>query len=215
MYWQPGGNIHLKPENGWSSDFSLATNFNVRKVNIASSVTAFYSDINDWILWMPSPMGYWSPENVKRVVSKGVELHLNTSFKIRKVQIKINSNYAYTSSVNMDESFGENSYKKQLVYVPVHSFNLFFQTKYKTYFINYQHNSFSERYTTSSNNISQRDWLYPYFMNNLAFGKAFNLKKINISLTFKIYNLFDEEYRSVLGRAMPGRNYLLSFKVII
>ncbi len=213
LFWQPGGNINLLPEKGWSSDFSLSSNFNIKTINISTSATAYYSDINDWILWMPSPMGYWSPENVKRVVSKGLELHLNISCKIREVKFKINSNYAYTSSVNMDESFGKESYKKQLVYVPEHSFNLFLQADWKGYFINYQNNSFSERYTTSSNNTSRRDWLYPYFMNNLSLGKLIQIKKVNLALSFKIYNLFDEQYRSVLSRAMPGRNYLLSLKI--
>jgi len=215
LYWQPGGNIHLKPENGWASDFSLSSSFDLRKINISTSLSLFYSDINNWILWMPSPMGYWSPENVKRVQSKGLELHLNSSFNIYQLQFKINSNYAYTSSINMDETFGEASFQKQLVYVPIHSFNLFFQVKWKGYYVNYQNNSFSERFTTTSNNTSQRDWLYPYYMNNLSLGKSLQIKKIKLALSFKIYNLFDEEYRSVLGRAMPGRNYLLSLKLMI
>ena len=210
LYWQPGGNINLKPEQGWSADASIASQYDLGNINIESSATAFYSDIQDWILWLPSPMGYWSPQNVKHVVSKGIELHLKTNFTVKTIQFKINSNYAYTSSVNMDEKFGEDSYQKQLVYVPLHSFNLFAQMLWRGYWLSYQHNSFSERYTTSNNNSSQRDWLYPYFMNNLSLGKSLKIKKINIALNFKIYNLFDEEYRSVLGRPMPGRNYLIS-----
>ncbi len=215
LYWQPGGNIDLKPEQGWSCDFSLSSQFELWNVNIESSATTFYSDIKDWILWLPSPMGYWTPQNVKHVVSKGVELHLKTGFKLKKIHFKMNSNYAYTSSVNMDERFGAESFRKQLVYVPLHSFNLFAQMLWKGYWLSYQHNSFSERYTTSSNNSSQRDWLYPYFMNNVSIGKSLKIKKINLALSFKIYNLFNEEYRSVLGRPMPGRNYLISIKLML
>ena len=212
LYWQPGGNINLKPEEGYSSDISLSSDFNYKSLYLNITSNAFYSKIDNWILWLPSPMGYWTPENVQQVVSKGLELHLKTTTHIKKIDFYFNSNYAYTSSINMDKSFGQDSYKKQLVYVPLHSFNLFFQLKWKRYFINYQHNSYSERYTTTSNNSSQRDWLYPYFMNHLSLGKTFDIKNINISLDFKIYNLFDEEYRSVLSRAMPGRNYLLSIR---
>ena len=51
-------------------------------------------------------------------------------------------------------------------------------------------------------------------MNNLFLGKNFKLNKIELALRFKIYNLFNEKYRSVLGRPMPQRNYmfLLMFK---
>ena len=213
LYWQPGGNINLKPEDGWTTDFSVSSKFKLKMFNITTSATAFYSDIKNWILWIPSPMGYWSPENVKRVVSKGVELHLKNQFKIKKIAFFINTNYAYTSSVNMDTHFGEDSYLKQLVYVPLHSFNIFVQARWKGYFINYQHNSYSERYTTSSNNSSQRDWLYPYFMNQLSLGKNWKLKQTEFGLNFKIYNLFNEEYRSVLGRPMPKQNYLLSLSL--
>ena len=60
-----------------------------------------------------------------------------------------------------------------------------------------------------SNDVSKRDWLYPYFMNDLMFGKAFYIKKVTLAAEFKIYNLFNETYHTVLYRPMPGRNYML------
>ena len=141
-----------------------------------------------------------------------MEYNLNFSFKIKKLQINLGGNYAYTQSLNYGDTlvWGGDSYGKQLPYIPVHSGNIFVSFKLKGYFINYTHNSYSERFTTSSNDISKRDWLYPYFMNNLNLGKDFSIKKMKFSVQFKIYNLFNEEYRSVLGRPMPGRNYLLT-----
>ena len=43
--------------------------------------------------------------------------------------------------------------------------------------------------------------------------QAMSRGKVKLVLDLKIYNLFDEEYRSILGRAMPGRNYLLSLSI--
>ena len=80
---------------------------------------------------------------------------------------------------------------------------------YHGFYATYQHNSYSERYTTSSNDVTKRDWLYPYFMNDLMFGKAFHIKKATLAAEFKIYNLFNETYHTVLYRPMPGRNYML------
>jgi len=217
LYFQPGGNIDLKPEQGWTTDFSLSSRTQIKKIDIETSATAFYTDINDWIVWEPSTQGYWSPKNVKRVIAKGLELHFNTNFKLAKVSFKFNTNYSYTSSVNMDKetAWDDDSYGKQLMYVPVHSFNLFAQAYWKGFSLTYQNNSYGERFITSSNNVNKRDVLYPYFMNNLAVGKDFKIKHISFNLNFKIYNLFNEEYRSILHRAMPRQNYLLSLRISI
>jgi outer membrane receptor protein involved in Fe transport len=83
------------------------------------------------------------------------------------------------------------------------------QLAYRGFHITYQNNSYSERFTTSSNDVTRRDWLYPYFMNDLFVGKDFNFKKIDMSIEFKIYNLFNETYHSILYRPMPKQNYLL------
>jgi iron complex outermembrane receptor protein len=80
---------------------------------------------------------------------------------------------------------------------------------YDGFFLTYQHNSYSERYITSSNDIRSRGSIYPYFMNDLAVGKEITLEKITLAAEFKVYNLFDESYHTVLYRPMPGRNYML------
>ena len=46
-------------------------------------------------------------------------------------------------------------------------------------------------------------------MNDLMMGKAFTAGKVAFNAEFKIYNLFNETYHSVLYRPMPGRNYML------
>ncbi len=216
LYWQPGGNPDLKPENGLSYELSVKASPKIKNIKINTGLTTFYNNINDWIIWIPSVKGYWEPSNIQKVISKGVECNINFSFKIKKLLVNLGGNYAFTQSLNYGDTmlWGGNSYGKQLPYIPVHSGNIFISLHLKAYFVNYTHNSYSERFTSSSNNVSKRDWLYPYFMNNLSFGKDFMINKMIFSAQFKIYNLFNEEYRSVLGRPMPRQNYLLtlSFK---
>jgi outer membrane receptor protein involved in Fe transport len=122
---------------------------------------------------------------------------------------KAAATYAYTSSLNYGDpaQWGDHSYGKQLVYVPLHSGNIMLHLQWRNLFINYQYNAYSERYTTSSNDVSRRDWLYPYFMNDVSAGGSFPVKQVNLNVEFKVYNLFNETYHSVLYRPMPGRNY--------
>jgi iron complex outermembrane receptor protein len=212
LYWQPGGNLDLLPEQGVSSDVGLTHLYKHKNLVLKSEITLYYSEIRNWIIWLPTVQGFWQPQNIQRVQAKGLEYHLKGSWSLKKVLFNFNTNYAYTLSTNQGdtETWGEDAVGKQLPYVPIHSFNFYLKTTYRGFFVSYVHNSYSERFTTASNDVSRRDWLYPYFMNSLYVGKELSFQKNKLLLEFKIYNLFNEEYRSVLGRPMPGRNYLLT-----
>lgn len=211
MYWEPGGNPDLLPENAISGEFGLSATNKIKNISISNSATVFHSDINDWIIWLPSAKGYWTPQNINHVISKGLEYSLKLNFDIGKFKIAANANYAYTSSLNYGDKkiWGEESFGKQLPYIPVHSGNAMINISRKGYSITYVHNSYSERFTTPSNDVSLRDWLYPYYINHLYLAKKFEFEKFELNIQFKIYNLFNEEYRSVLFRPMPRQNYLL------
>jgi iron complex outermembrane receptor protein len=215
LYWQPGGNPGLKPEQGYSYELGLEYKLDLKKLGLSTELSAFRSDINDWIIWVPSYRGYWEPRNIDRVLSQGIEYSIGLQGLLGKVGYKVAGSYAYTGSVNYGDplTWGDESYGKQLVYIPLHSGNLMVNLSYRGFYATYQHNSYSERFTTSSNDISRRDWLYPYYMNDLIIGKEFRIRKVAINAEFKIYNLFDETYHSVLYRPMPGRNYMLMLMI--
>ena len=140
---------------------------------LKAELTFYRSDVDNWIVWIPSYRGYWEPRNIKRVLSSGVETTLQLNGNMSHLQYKISGTYAYTSAINYGDPsiWSDNSYGKQLVYVPLHSGNVFMNLSMAGFFISYQFNSYSERFTTSSNDVSRRDRLYPYFMNDVSAGK--------------------------------------------
>jgi len=211
LYWQPGGNPELLPEKGFSIETGLEYQVQISGHILKTELTAYRSDIVNWIVWIPSYKGYWESKNISRVLSKGLEYSMILKGSFLGIKYKFSGTYAYTSSVNYGDPlvWGDDSYGKQLVYIPLHSGNIMVNLSYRKYFITYQYNSYSERYTTSSNDLSRRDWLYPYFMNNVTAGRAFDLKKVSLSAELKIYNLFNESYHSILYRPMPGRHFNL------
>ena len=211
LYWQPGGNPTLKPEQGITQELSVAWEKRHDAFSIESQFTGFYADITDWILWVPNFKGYWEPHNVRRVVAKGLEMTAKIKFTMGNVHFTVNGNYALTRSLNYGDpkTWGDESYGKQLVYIPVHSGNVFVNVRYKTYTVTWQHNSYSRRFTTSSNDLTQRDNLPSYFMNQVYVAKEFRFGRFTFEAQLKTYNLFNEYYRSVLGRRMPGRNYMV------
>jgi len=215
LFWQPGGNPDLMPEEGISYETGLAYTKDIENHSFSGEVTAFRSDIDNWIIWIPGYKGYWEPDNIKRVVSQGVEFYLSVKGSFGRFNYLMSGNYAFTNSLNYGDPlvWGDESYGKQLPYIPRHSGNFLAKLSFMKFFINWQHNSYSERFTTSSNDVTRRDRLYPYFMNDLSIGKEFRVKKVEFMAEFKIYNLFNEAYHTVLYRPMPGRNFLFTLMI--
>jgi outer membrane cobalamin receptor len=210
LYWQPGGNPDLLAEDGFGFEMGLKDQFNFKGQLIKTGITGFYNDITNWIIWLPGYKGYWEPQNIKNVLTKGIEVNLSINGYLGEFGYHFGGNYAFTRAINNGDPpvWGDQSHGKQLVYIPVHSGNFMAGLEWKDFSVSYQHNAFSERFTTSSNDKTQRNRLNPYFMNDLIFGKKLILQKFTISAEVKIYNLFNEKYYSVLNRPMPGRNYV-------
>lgn len=211
LYWQPGGNSNLLEENGLSYEFSAAYFFAKKNFNCSSQITAYHSNINNWIIWLPSVRGYWEPMNIKRVQVKGLEFNLNSSFQSGNWKAKAILNYTLNKSINLGDSsdWGSNSYGQQLAFIPKHAGNILFNFSWKSVYFSYQHNALSERFTSSSNDIETRYRFYPYFMNNISLGKLTKWKNFSFSAELKIFNLFNETYHSLLIQPMPKRNYML------
>lgn len=217
LYWQPGGNPELEPEEGISYELGLEHVHKHKGLMLSTALTAYYNDINNWIIWLPSFKGFWVPENIKKVISKGIEVDVSLRGSLFGIDYNLAGNYAYTSSVNRGSKiiWGDQSYNKQLPYVPLHSGNVFGSFSWRSFSLAYQFNSYSKRYTTTSNDLSSRNYIYAYYMNSLSLGKKFRWKKVSLSTQLKIYNLFNETYHSVLYRPMPGRNFMLLIMIEI
>jgi outer membrane cobalamin receptor len=211
LYWQPGGNPLLRPEQGITQELTMVYVHKTKHAALESQLTGFYSDITDWILWVPNFKGYWEPHNVKKVLSRGIEFSAKSTFLLGQFRLTVNGGYAFTRSTNEGETTapGDKSQGKQLMYIPIHSGNAFFNIRYKSYSLTWQHNAYSKRFTTSSNNRDPNADLPDYFMNQVYVTKEFAWKQLAFETQLKVYNLFDEYYRSVLGRRMPGRNCML------
>ncbi len=214
LYYLPGGNPELKPEKGNMVDLGAGGSFIRGKTEFNYSINSYLSAINNWIIWLPTYQGYWEPYNMKRVNTKGVELNVGLKGRVGQLAYQANGNYAFTRSVNHDNprNWADESIGKQLPFIPLHSANLTAHLSLKNYYCTWTWNYYSERFTTSSNDKeSKLETLYPYFMNNLSLGKNImfseNERRLNIEL--KINNLLNEDYRTVLQRPMPRRNYSL------
>lgn len=210
MYFLPGGNDSLRSEKGFTYDGGIEFMIRSGKVfSLKAEVSAYNSRIDDWILWLPANKGYWTPRNVKKVHSYGWEVKGNAMLGLGEWTLWMDALWSQTRSINhgipvspADESIG-----KQLVYIPEFSSSVMGKLGWKGFALIYKYNYFGQRYTTSDNNPGKIGKLTPFYMNDLSVEKNLSVHRTGISLKFTIYNLFNEEYVSVLGHPMARRNY--------
>lgn len=211
LYFLPGGNPDLKKENGWTYDAGVS--FAVGKegsYSLTGSASWFESYIHDWILWLPTVKGFFSPKNIKDVHAYGVEAKANLSVALTPDwHLALDGSYSWTPSINEGEPMSEadRSVGKQLPYIPRHSANLTGRISWSSWSFLYKWCYYSERFTMSSNDLTLTGKLPEYFMSNITLEKALSFSWADISLKGTINNLFDEEYLSVLSRPMPGINF--------
>lgn len=217
LYFQPGGNPNLRPERGITYDGGLECVVRRKDFSMKSNISAFDSYITDWILWTPNAKGYWQPSNLKRVHSYGTEVMTSVEVKMKhQWKMGLTGNYAFTPSINKSENLADDdaSYGKQLVYVPRHSANISGRLSWRTWTLRYQWTFYSERFTTTSNEVSYiTGRLLPYYMNDVSLEKTFQWKKVHASIKGVVNNLFGSEYVTVLSRPMPGRNFEIFIEI--
>lgn len=217
LYWVPGGNPNLEPESGWNQDISFQyfkyfknkdnNNFiDINKVNI--EITGFHRIIDNWIIWLPQS-GIWTPQNVMKVKSMGVETYLSLNFNIGVVNNNLKIFYDYISSENeKQKSPNDASVGKQLIYVPKHNARTVFSGNYKSLSIYYEHYYAGKRYTTSDNT----EWLDAYQTANIGIRYTFPVKEIFITSGIDAINLWNESYMVVSSNPMPLRYFRATIK---
>lgn len=213
LYFLPGGNPDLRSENGWSYDAGASFDTGWTRpfpVSVGGSVTWFDSYIDDWIMWLPTTKGFFSPRNVKKVHAYGIEGKLNLAMEpFKGWVVDLNGSYSWTPSVNRGEKMSpaDQSVGKQLPYVPKHSASLTGRLTWRSWGFLYKWAYYSERFTMSSNDYTLTGHLPRYFMSNISLEKGLSFKPVDLQLKFAVNNLFNEDYLSVLSRPMPGINF--------
>lgn len=196
LYWQPGGNLNLKPETSYQ--FDVNNGFISKYLN--ANLSTYYIDLTDMIRWVPTNSGFWEAHNVDRVSIYGAEVSLGTQKNWDYNKLSTNVNYAYTRSLN-DEN------NKQLTYTPLHKLNLWISYQYKGFSIVPSLLYNGKIYTTASND--EDSIVDAYAVMDLDIGQQFRFHKFPFTVNLKIKNVANTAYTNMPERMMPGRNYHL------
>ena len=210
LYTTPGGNPRLSPEQGWTYDLGLSSQFTIDDTHTFSASAGWFdSRITDWIQWLPSPKGFYIPSNVKEVHAYGIETEASAGISLpRGWHIDISANYTWSASINCGTPVNEAdmSIGKQLPYVPRHSASAVLRIQWRGWQLAYKIQAYSERFTMSSNEHTITGHLPGYSLSNMSVDKSFTLFNLQWHAKAAVNNLFDATYRTVLSRPMPGIN---------
>ncbi|MDE6489966.1 MAG: TonB-dependent receptor [Muribaculaceae bacterium] len=212
LYFMPGGNPDLRPERGFTYDAGFSWRLDRKGYRLKAEGSWFDSRIDDWIMWLPTTKGFYTPRNVRKVHAYGVEARAECGFSLfGSLDVDIHCSYSWTPSVNDGEKMTEadRSVGRQLPYVPRHTANVVGRISWHKWALEYKWLYYSRRFTQSSNDMSPTGYLPEYFMNNMSVERMLSWRWADITLKGVIRNLFNEDYLSVLARPMPGINFQL------
>ena len=186
LYWNPGGNPNLKPENSLSYEIILA----YKKSKFRFNSSFYVTKSKNLIQWQPVSGNFWQPINVQNVISKGISLETDYALK----GLNFSLFYDFTESKDLKTN-------KQLIYIPYHkaTFNTDYHLKKWSFSLTNQYNG--KVFTTTTNTKTVSD----YFLMHFRLNRKVPRYKANIGL--KIRNVLNSYYETIAYRPMPNRNY--------
>lgn len=203
LYWAgigAKGNPDLIPETGWSEELSLVHKNNYKTTDWELGATVFNRTIDNWIIWLPDEFNTWSPANVLRVQSQGLEYKLNVNYTIRKFKIQLSGKYNYVLSINeKSATTNDAAIGKQLIYVPIQNGQGSFSVSFYGTSFSYTQVYTGYRYTTSDN----IHYLKPFTIGNLHVSQMVKLKTFKFKVFAQLNNIWQETYQVIAYRAMP------------
>lgn len=209
-YWQPGGNEDLKSEMSHNFENTLSLKI-AGDIETGATLSGYQYWVKNWIMWIPGP-SFWIPANVRQVHAEGMEFSGYIKSNFGKSNLQLEGNFSVTKSTITESSVeSEQSIGHQLPYTPLNSGFAEVRYSYETWFLGLSTEYTGRRFVTTDN----ESWLPAFTLYNIRGGRTIKIKKQRIVLDFRIGNLLNKEYQTMLYRAMPGRNYRIGLNLFI
>jgi vitamin B12 transporter len=204
LYWVPGGNLNLKPEQGYSGETSLQINKLVNGFSFLFTGTVFSRKITNCIVWLPKTGTIYSPQNILEVWSRGGETNSEISFRHKNLKTSVNviTNYVLSSRTQTTLAHDE-SINRQMTYVPMYSGSAIFSIEYKNWMMRIAYVYTGYRYLTADN----YSYLTPYQIIDARIARTFIMKNVLLNVFAEGNNLLNENYQSYAQYPMPLRNF--------
>jgi len=210
LYWYPGGNPNLQPENTWFGEVGASSFLQINTHNELQADASIFSNwIDDYIQWTPAGGSYWQAQNLKKVWSRGVETNISYTHSWTDSKLLIKGGWQFTPSSDQSlTSAYDQNLGKQLIYIPLYTAQAMARYSIKKY-------EFSAEYTyTGARNTTDLQ-LPGYSLVNVFASRNFSFKQFKFNILAKCNNVFDENYQAIIWRPMPGRWWEIILRVVV
>ncbi len=208
LYYNPGGNPYLKPEQGWNEDAGYTAKFKAKNFVLTHDLSAFNRNIQDWIIWIGGAI--FTPHNIAKVHSRGIETDNRLEYSVGKWTLHLSISTAYVIATTESSYLpNDGSIGKQIPYTPRYNGRLNIGGAFKNFYFNYNHSYTGYRFK----NYDESDYFEPYQTGNLQAMYGTRLKKHTLQLTAQCNNIWNQHYEIIAYRPMPGINWLAGFRL--
>ncbi len=212
-YWgQDGyqGNENISPEDGKNYEFGIKYTLCNSNTTLRINTNAYYMDVNNWILWIQQTSD-WQADNILRVISKGIEFHMDANFHMNKIDLNTGLNFSANSTFSKKSKLETDNLlrkDKQIIYTPKYMANGFISFAYNSMCLSLDGSYTGSRYYNNSADSN----LDSYILLNLSASKKIKLNSNTLKISLAINNLLSEHYENQYQYAMPEINYNISLK---
>ncbi len=205
LYWNDAtarGNPDLKMETSWSEEAGVKLQFD----HLRGQAALFSNQVDNMIYWGQEG-GIWSPDNVRKAWTRGLESTGTWTKSFGKVFGEITARYSYTLATTEDvyDPDKKDQVGNQLVFTPKHESGATLRINWKRWHWSFTNNYTSRQYTDDSN--TQYLVLKAYNIANVWLSKDMQLKNWSLLAMFELNNLFDQQVSVRPGYPLPGRNF--------
>lgn len=199
-------NRELEPEK----IINYESGIRFKQKSISLELTYFNFDVRNKIIWQPQRVAFFSPINSGRINSSGIEINLEGLQFFQNFYL--NGNYTLINALKKSKlSESDNSFNKQLPYIPKHKASISIQYINKNLTFDFTTNYYSRRFITEDNDVLFS--LEPVFISNILTSYDFKFFNLKFSTQFYIQNLFNKSYQLIQSFPMPGREYRLTIQM--
>lgn len=201
LYWNPGGNPSLKPEQGWTAEITWNRTFQIRPdFSFQIGLEHFRSWINDYIQWLPQG-NYWTPQNLTTVRISGVQLNQKFQYQFGNQILTLALEASITKSIQAKARFEDDEgLGNQLIYIPVYQSIERLQYMLNSFQAEVWIQHCSQRFLNPGNSVSLPSY---HTINGRLSYTLSKIKKTDIQLFAESLNLTGKSYQTLSGFAMP------------
>ncbi|MPM38133.1 Vitamin B12 transporter BtuB [bioreactor metagenome] len=205
LYWAPGGNPDLKPEDAWMADMTVFASFAENKCfKWDVKWMPYYSTTTNLIRWTPDSLSsQWNASNVAESRQYGFEATATATFQWSKNSL--------SGSLNAARVFAEDvsgTEIKTLIYVPDKTMNAVLSIRHGIWSGGYEFHYTGKRFTDGDNDR----YMPEIFLHDVFVCVSRNLGSNKLSLSARLNNFMNADYQYIAWYPMPRRNFYVTLK---